>query len=505
MYPGAVFGCPVFTGLEGEQTLQLIDNVIWSSGRHHLKAGVQAYQIRTTIDAINGHDGVWLMPVDRVFDRADAETYPIQFIGATGRIDRRFTRWNAYGYAQDTWLVTDKLTVNLGLRYDYDDSVTAGNEEVDAKNARIIDRYGGGPLLERTHADSNNVAPRLGVVWSPSPSRRTTVRAAAGRFYDQNHSNFNAILYAVTLLADRIILFDANNPFSWAPFGSPEALRSFLARAFPYFPDPSAAQVVQDYIIRNDPRLKTPLTDQLTVGVGRDLGRGFSVDIDCIFAKGNGAPVYVEDNIAFAGGGFVQPDPRFSTILTLRGAGRSTYNAFLADLRYRTKKGTAEVSYTLSKTTSNSSADIFGGGQPTNPLDISEDQGPDAADRRHNLVVNGNYSFPWDVELAGIIVYRSASPYSVTTLEQLDGDPFPDRPEPRNSRRGDAFSTIDVRVAKRFKLGGRMKATLFWEVYNLLNTDNFFSYVGDLASPLFGRPTEAFEKRRQQGGIRIDF
>ncbi len=50
-----------------------------------------------------------------------------------------------------------------------------------------------------------------------------------------------------------------------------------------------------------------------------------------------------------------------------------------------------------------------------------------------------------------------------------------------------------------------MRAAIFWEAYNLFNTDNFFSYAGRIGSPLFGEPTAAYEKRRQQGGIRIDF
>jgi hypothetical protein len=138
-------------------------------------------------------------------------------------------------------------------------------------------------------------------------------------------------------------------------------------------------------------------------------------------------------------------------------------------------------------------------------LTLRVDQQPDNADRRHNLVVSGNYSFPWVIDLAGVVVYRSAPPWSVTTLSQLDDDPFPDRPEPRNSRRGDGFSTVDVRAVKSFQLGTGMRASALWEVYNLFNTDSFYEYSGRIGSSLFGLPTAAYEKRRQQGGIRIDF
>jgi hypothetical protein len=427
-YAGAVFGCPAFTGLEGEETLQLIDNFSAVTGRHQLKAGAQAYQVRTIIDVTTGHDGYWIMSdVDRIFDIGDPATYPLIFYGNTGRVNVRAHRWNWYLYVQDTWQVGDKVTLNLGLRYDYDGSVTGGNEYVDQKNAQLVARYGGTPPLRKASADSNNIAPRLGVVWTPTASKRTTLRAALGRFYDQNHDNFNAINYVNTLLSDRFLYFDATNPLSWEPFGSPEALRAFLAERFPFFPDVSLAPM-QDRINGNDPNLDTPYTDQLTAGISHDLGHGFRLDADYVFSRDRGAPVYIEENVALVNGQYVQPDPRFSQILTLKSMGQSTYNALLAQVRYQTRKGGAQLSYTLSKATSNSSQDVFGFGAPTNPLDPSEDQGPDAGDRRHNLVLSGDYRFPWDIQLSGIFVYRSAPPFSATTVEQLDDDPFPDRP-----------------------------------------------------------------------------
>ena len=506
VYAGAVFGCPFFSGLEGEETLQLIDNFSWASGRHQWKAGGQAYQVRTVLDRTNGHDGTWYMSgVDRVFDIEDPATYPQAFYGAIGQAPVRSHRWNTYFYLQDTWQVGERLTLNLGLRYDYDSTVQAGNEFIDEKNAQLVDRYGGAPPLEKVRVDSNNLAPRLGAVWTPGGSKRTTLRAAAGRFYDQNHVSFNAISYMVTLLADRFLYFDAANPLSWATFGSPEGLRSFLAQRFPLFPDLSQAQVPPETIAWIDPGLKTAHTDQLTAGVSHEFGRGFSLEADYVLAKGRDIPAFRLGNVALVNGEYIVPDPRFTTIFTMVNAGSSTYHALLVQARYRTRKGAAQASYTLSRATANTSMDIFVFGLLTNPLDISEDQGFDSADRRHNLVVSGDYTFPWDIQLSGIFAYRSAPPYSATTFQQLDSDPFLDRPEPRNSRRADSFKTVDIRATKTVKLGGRARAAVFWEVYNLFNADNFTSYVENLDSPLFGLPTTAFEKRRQQGGIRIDF
>lgn len=504
IYPGATFGCPIFTGLEGEKTLQIADNFSFTKGRHQFKTGAQVYQVRTLIDVTNFHDGYWTFPNDLAFDINNPDSYPDLFNGNLGRVDVDTSLWNWYLYFQDTWQVSDKLTLNLGLRYDYDNSAKAGNEYVDQKNAQLVARYGGLPPLSKAKADANNLAPRLGIVYTPGRDKRTTLRLALGRFFDQNHNNFNAIYYANTLLAEQFVSFDANDPFSYGPFGGSDNLRRFLAQGFPYFPDLTLAPAPSDIINRNDPNLEVSYTDQITGGVSHDFGHGFVADLDYVYARGKGMPLYVEENIALVNGEYVQPDPRFATISTLKNVGTSKYNAALASLRYHKAKGAAEVSYTLSKTTSNNSSNIFGA-SPTNPFDLSEDEGPDVTDRRHNLVVNGNYTFPWDIQLSGIWAYRSGPAYSMTTRLQLDDDPFADRPEPKGSRRGDDFSSVDLRATKTFKIGGRARLAVFWEMYNLFNTDNFFAYVGRRESPLFGQPTAAYEKRRQQGGVRIDF
>jgi hypothetical protein len=161
------------------------------------------------------------------------------------------------------------------------------------------------------------------------------------------------------------------------------------------------------------------------------------------------------------------------------------------------------VSYTLSRATSNNDGGIFGGAA-TNPFDLTEDQGPDSSDRRHNFVFNGSYILPFDVQVAGIAIYRSAAPYSVSTRFQLDSDPFKDRPEPRNSRRGDSESTVDLRLSKIFRIGA-LRITGFWEMFNALNTDNFINYAGSLQSSSFAQPLAALDKRRQQFGFRVDF
>ncbi len=508
-YPGALFGCPVFTGLEGEENIVLTDSLSMSKGRHQLKVGAQVNQVRTIIDVTNYHDGFWSHPTDRSFNRADPTTYPDVFIGNVGPAVAKTNLWNSYYYIQDTWQANEDLTLNLGLRYDIDRSVTGGNDLVDAKNARIVQRYGGSALLRKTKVDYNNFAPRIGFAWTPERAGSTTIRGNGGIFYDQNHNNFNAIYIVNTLLSDGFTQFDANNPLQ-NPFynpadttGSASALRAFLARNYPFFPDLSLAAVAPEVVDRLDPDLQSSFTTQLGGGLTRDVGRGLTLDVDYVHADGRNMPVFVDDNITVQSGVPSTADRRFARILTLKNVGTSRYDALLTQARYRWSNGHSGVSYTLSKATSNNEGGIFGG-TATNPFDLTEDQGPDSADRRHNLVLNGSYGFPFGIQLSGIAIYRSAAPFSVTTRFQLDSDPFRDRPEPRNSRRGDDERTVDVRLSKIVGIGA-FRVTGFWEMFNALNTDNFVNYAGSLQSSSFAQPLAALDKRRQQFGFRVDF
>jgi hypothetical protein len=102
--------------------------------------------------------------------------------------------------------------------------------------------------------------------------------------------------------------------------------------------------------------------------------------------------------------------------------------------------------------------------------------------------------------------YRSAFPYSATTtLANPNGTPVGWRPEPRNARRGDSFTSIDARLSKVVRFSQRFSVTGFAEVFNLTNALNYTSYVGTVTSALFGQATAADAKRRVQLGFRVDF
>jgi hypothetical protein len=404
------------------------------------------------------------------------------------------------------------VTLNLGARYDLDLTPTTVNQYIDAYNERIVSRRGGTAPLRDSVADKNNISPRFGIVWVPTEDRETTVRGSLGYYYDQNHWNLTDIYVNETLLAIRRVSLNANtqanNPF-WTPANTAigiAQMRAFLAKSFPAYPDLNGLPFPGETILGVQPDYQIPYSANFSAGITRDVGP-WSARLDYVHSKTADASIGPDTNwIKNADGTYSRRDTRYGNITLVGNGGSIWYNGLETRIEYHPQaNGRAGLSYTLSKTRSNTATGLSTGGT-TNPFDLNEDLGPDDNDRRHNLVFDASYLLPKiGVQLAGITVYRGAVPYSVSTSVQLDSDPFADRPEPRNSRRGGTEKSTDLRVSKILRLPGRVTATAFWEMFNVVNVDNWLRYQGSLQSAQFGLALTEGAKRRQQLGFRFDF
>ncbi len=502
-YPGGRFGCPVNFGRIAQEQVQLVDNLSWVRGTHEIKAGIRADSARFFGDFRNFRDGRYVFASDAPFSLANSASYPAAFTIVQGPTTWDLTGWSYGLFVQDSWRVSPALTLNLGLRYDLDGSLAALNPLVRVdQGLHTIDR------------DTDNVSPRAGVAWTPFDNdNRTVIRGGAGLYYDQNHNNVAGILLANTILVDRQLSINAFDPGSNPFWPDVARARQFLAEAFARNTVPDASLLPGVVSVANDVEqgIQVPSTMQTTAGIAHDFQRGLSVSADVVYSHGFDQYVIKDVNIdrtaALNENRIVRLNPNFIGIFTFGTEGEFDYKALQVQATYRpSARHLAKLSYTLAKNESNTFTILTGGGA-TNPFDLDEDKGPTDNDAGHVLSVNGSTILPLDIQLSAIASYQSALPYSAITAagQQLDADPFPDRPEPRNARRGDSFFSLDARLAKIVKLGGRRSVTAFVEGFNLTNTTNFTSYVGTVTSNLFGMPTFAFPKRRMQLGFRVDF
>ena len=494
-YPGAQFGCPVNVGTIGERQLHVVHNLSWARGRHNVKLGLQVSRTRSYGDVRNLHDGRYSFARDVPFTSDDPTTYPFSFTRIEGDTVWDVAGWSTGLFAQDSVQLTSDVVLNLGVRYDVDGSLTALNPLVRTdRGFHVLDR------------DLDNVAPRVGVAWTPfHDDRRTLIRGGVGLYYDQNHNNVSTALLVNNILVERITAVNANdrllNPF-WPDIG---AARRFLADALVRntVPDASAIPGLVGSANDVDQDLRIPATVQATGGVARELRPWLTASADLVHARGFDR--YVIRNVNLDPVTLQRINPNYSAITSFGNGGWNRYTALQVQVNAVADRHLVKLAYTLATNRSNTTATLSTG-VATNPFDYSEDEGPTDNDVRHTVAVNGWTTMPFGLEVSGIATYRSALPYSATTsASRPDGKPFPFRPEPRNDRRGDSALSLDARLAKTIAVDPRRKASVFVEVFNLSDAVNYSDFQGIVTSATFTKPSSAGPKRRAQLGLRFDF
>ncbi len=473
-----------------EARLQIVDNFSWHvsglGGEHDFKAGFDFS--RATLDGsfCNFCDGQFTFPRD-VFNPADPATFPTTYTRRLGSSDFEIPNNIVAGFIQDSWKPRGNLTINAGLRYDYES-------------------YAG------VLTDKNNVSPRFAVSFDPWNTGRTVFRGGAGLFQDQITLNQWLIIVLNVINAQEFIVL--NNPGYPDPFGGA-----------PRPPSPANTELF-------DPGMNTPYASHLTAGVKRELTGGLAVSADYVFVRGYDQ-LRRRDLNAPRNGTTIRPDTTVGRRLIHESTGDRKHHALLVTAERRfADRWRLQGAYTLSNTKSDSEArnSVV---LPTDQYNLAADWGPADVDARHNLTATGMVVLPFDIQLAGIMQMRTAYPFNPVsgrdtnndsrTGDRPDLDPngaFPtngvseygrfsnpvNRPGtlPRNAFRGPNFRSLDLRVSKLFQFGSR-RLEIIAEAFNGTNRVNYTGYTTSIQSAFFGRPQSASEARQVQLGARFDF
>ena len=359
-------------------------------------------------------------------------------------------------YAMDDWRVRPNLTVNLGLRYelvpplkDELDQVSVfrpGQKSERFPNAPLGLLFAGDPdpvlgVVPRAGypADKNNLAPRLGIAYSPRPANgwarallgdgKTAIRAGWGVFYDATFGrSFTEVRSTQPFSAARSL--SANqmaaaggtfaNPYGSLPNPFPLDLNS---RTF------TGAPQVQPF----DPSFRTAYTYQYNLTIQRELPWATLLELAYVGSNSFKQNRERQINLATVGPGATPDDlqqrrlfPQLSDILSQESTGRAHYNAAQVRLSRRFEEGLAfDASYVFSKALDNATTATLG--VDSNPARWARS----ANDRRHNFVASFTYELPaaggrgflgrltkgWQV--GGITEFRSGLPLDIIQL----GDP----------------------------------------------------------------------------------
>jgi hypothetical protein len=465
--PSGYFGPPYWTPQGGGQKrFQFVENFSLFVGNHSLKFGVDA--IRTIQEGYIQIfvPGYYLFDTDAPFDPADPSTYPYLLIKGGKR-----TKYNAPGsqigiFAQDSWKVTSRLTLNYGLRYNYY-TVT---------------------YLDINHSNIRNFNPRFGFSWDPIGDGKTVIRGGIGTF-SQN------IQYNVGYFASQDMGGSAQYIFN------------------PGYPDPSVPNPFNPgstydpptAVTRAEPSMISPYSVQTTLGFQREFMTDLSLSLDFVLTKGYGFVAIDNDNPVLPGTGYLRPDNTKADLFVLRGGGRSDYKALYVTVNKRYSHGwSLDIAYTLSR----SWAHLEESGQELATFD--EDKwtrmwGPSDVDATHRLAVTSIVDLPLGFQLSGLAYYRSALPWTPYYAEDINLDSRQDMVDShRNTRRGFDSFEINLRVSKFITIN-RLSFQLFAEAYNVTNRVNFSYIYNIIDSPDVGKPLAAGSPRRIQFGARFDF
>lgn len=535
-YPNGVFvGQSPNTPQTTEQhKYQFRDDFTWVKGRHEFKVGA-SFINEPVLDI------TFSVGQSPTFTHLqDSRTSPISNISYNGAIgggggSEAAIPNKQYGfYLQDGWRINDKLSLDLGVRYDYvsgfafDQQGNVIYRELVAAAQRGVFGSSGLPCPctgfedfgKTPQEDKDNIAPRAGFIYDVKGNGDLVVRGGAGRYYDFAYTNANILFAVVGAQSSFGQIYSVNNST-----GIRNANGTFYQVGQPLPANQLTNLTVPLPSHVATPRPKQPYTDQANFGLAKNLGRGYAVEVDAVIAEGRDIGVRPLLNRRINGGA-----RRFAGILPLSGAapwrvdlqeGTSSYKGVSLTLKKRWDGKLQFLgSYTLSKASSSASlraTDEFGEYDPIDQFNpFGDGENPTRTDNRHRVTISGIWSPAAGLTVAPIFRYKSAQARNVLAGTDLNRDgtnrDLPPGVATLNSARGADFKQLDVRVSKKFKFGTRGTGLeLIAEGFNLTNAENPGGYVANLTSTAFGTPTtfagdfRQSEQRLFQLGLRLEF
>jgi hypothetical protein len=465
---------------------QYVDRI--GRGSHELRAGVQ-YE-RTSSVSLRGFPGG--------LKYFDFNGTPIQAHFWDGSIVRPVD-WTTSLYLQDTWLVSDRLTLEPGVRAAFYDSAL--------------------PDPDASVYTSRSISPRLGAAWDLAPDHRTVIRAHYGWYHDPMVNSFYWYLDANGCSAPTIVA-DVVGP---GQFRELFTSGGCLGR------------------IDNDPNVRHSYVEEFVSGLERDLFSRLSLRVQYVrrsfrnlvgyvdIGPSHWIPVSVMDPGPDGTSGTAddrgpltiyhdaRPQDAFKLLTNPPGAWRH-YDGFqLIGLRQYAGVWQLQASYTWSRTrgsvnnefgSSAASGDLGANGNWVNPNRMLFSNGRTTQDYTHDLKILGTYLVPWwgGVRVSGICRYTSGQPWA-------RGVDFGSRTglccgflsvEPIGARELPATNSADVRVEKTLPAGRRTMLGIYLDVFNV-NNQGIAQRVNAQSGPNFAVPVSWSPPRALRVGARVSF
>jgi hypothetical protein len=443
----------------------------WVRGRHEFKFGGGYQHLHVNVLQGIATNGFFVfVPFPIVPDAFATFLFgqPIFFLQGRGDFSRGINGQSFNAYSQDTYKVSSRLTMNLGLRYELPSPYTEIKNRqtlfVPGRQSTVVPSAPLGVLYPGDKGVPDGLiptfkkgfAPRVGFAWDPTGSSKWLVTSAYGIFYEPYYTGQGGPLQSPISAPPFLQTLQLSNPppnfanpYSAPPYnGNPPSSGQF------------ATPLTNLTIASN---LPLPYAQDWDLNIQRSFGSDLLFEIGYVGTKGTKLPRFIEGNPAIyqpgfdAGGdplstssnadqrrlysGCTLADPASSCKLSstglIAGIANSSYNALEASLKKRFSHGVSFLaSYTFSKTIDDASSFNMTGSasKPVagendlaqNPFNLAAERGRSLFDSRHRLVLSYQWSLPfwrqphgwyqqtlgnWQVN--GIATVMSGTPFTV--------------------------------------------------------------------------------------------
>ena len=261
---------------------QATDNLIWLRGRHSLKFGYQYYRLNNSFLDIEAPQGV--LTASGIYTNSNDFGLSDFLLGdmslaryAKPFVPHTFTPGDSF-YAQDDWRVKDRLTLNLGLRYElyaplleHDNKMVNFSPENGGSLVQVASGASSWKDTSLINPDRNDFAPRVGFAYQQT--KRVVIRGGFGIFY-QHHFRYGSesmLSFNPPYLVDTTL---SQNQGSTTPV-------FYLSKGFPISTLNATSTPLYDIQVRaQDPNQRTAYVEQTSLGVQTQVTQStlFSVD-----------------------------------------------------------------------------------------------------------------------------------------------------------------------------------------------------------------------------------
>ncbi len=427
--PIAATGSGNFPSDKSGKIHQLLDNISWVKSRHTLKFGMDLQRVTQFIYATNAARPN--MTFNGTYSGIGLADFLLGYVQTANTSQQQLDTilQNVYQfYAQDDWKISNKLTLNFGLRYELS---TPFRENKDKQSNFVLDA---GPCYlqlvqasdasrcgvgrELVHRDYNNFAPRVGLAYQLNP--KTVVRSGFGVFFGRDE---------VIGITRRL---NSNPPFvtSATYTGDQNKPAFLLANGFPAnaLTLGSGSTDVNSFPFN----FSTPYVIQWNFNAQRELPMGFVAQLSYTGSESHKMFEVVNVNQAFPGTGDVnarRPYKGFSNIQYYAPLVNSNYHALLGKLDRRFTNGMSVLaSYTYGHSIDDGrSGNDQNDPNPQDARNLAAQRGSSNFDVRHRLALSGLYQLPFgkgpgalaritrNWQTSGIFSTQTGQPFTVTS------------------------------------------------------------------------------------------